>query len=130
MFPAEERGKACASAIAAATGARDRVAALNERRRAETLPVTEMYLGLHIGEVFFGNVGSPNRLDFTVVGPAVNEASRIAAMCRSVDQPLLLSAAFAAALGDAGPRLASVGRYALRGLRHSQELFTLDRGGV
>ncbi|HXU59966.1 MAG TPA: adenylate/guanylate cyclase domain-containing protein, partial [Verrucomicrobiae bacterium] len=87
-------------------------------------------LGLHIGEVFFGNVGSPNRLDFTVVGPAVNEASRIAAMCRSVDQPLLLSAAFAAALGDAGPRLASVGRYALRGLRHSQELFTLDRGGV
>jgi len=130
MFPAEERGKACAAAIAAATGARDRVAALNERRRAETLPVTEMYLGLHIGEVFFGNVGSPNRLDFTVVGPAVNEASRIAAMCRAVDQPLLLSAAFAAALGNAGPPLASVGRYALRGLRHSQELFTLDRGGV
>jgi adenylate cyclase len=130
MFPAQERGKACAAAIAAATGARERVAALNERRSAESLPVTEMYLGLHIGEVFFGNVGSPNRLDFTVVGPAVNEASRIAAMCRSVDQPLLLSAAFAAALGDAGPRLASVGRYALRGLRHSQELFTLDRGGV
>ena len=130
MFPAQERRKACAAAIAAATGARERVAALNERRSAESLPVTEMYLGLHIGEVFFGNVGSPNRLDFTVVGPAVNEASRIAAMCRSVDQPLLLSAAFAAALGDAGPRLASVGRYALRGLRHSQELFTLDRGGV
>jgi len=130
MFPAQERGKACAAAIAAATGARERVAALNERRSAESLPVTEMYLGLHIGEVFFGNVGSPNRLDFTVVGPAVNEASRIAAMCRSVDQPLLLSAAFAAALGNAGPPLASVGRYALRGLRHSQELFTLDRGGV
>jgi adenylate cyclase len=130
MFTAEERGKACSAAIAAATGARERVAALNERRSAESLPVTEMYLGLHIGEVFFGNVGSPNRLDFTVVGPAVNEASRIAAMCRSVDQPLLLSAAFAAALGSTGPRLASVGRYALRGLRHSQELFTLDRGGV
>ncbi len=130
MFPAEERGKACAAAIAAATGARERVAALNERRSAESLPVTEIYLGLHIGEVFFGNVGSPNRLDFTVVGPAVNEASRIAAMCRSVDQPLLLSAAFAAALGNAGPPLASVGRYALRGLRHSQELFTLDRGGA
>ena len=116
MFPAEERGKACAAAIAAATGARERVAALNQRRSAESLPVTEMYLGLHIGEVFFGNVGSPDRLDFTVVGPAVNEASRIAAMCRSVDQPLLLSAAFAAALGNTGPPLASVGRYALRGL--------------
>jgi class 3 adenylate cyclase len=53
-----------------------------------------MYLGLHVGEVFFGNVGSRERLDFTVLGPAVNEASRIAAMCRSVDQPILLSAAF------------------------------------
>ncbi|HEY2111286.1 MAG TPA: adenylate/guanylate cyclase domain-containing protein, partial [Dongiaceae bacterium] len=80
MFPAEERGKACAAAIAAATGARERVVALNQRRSAESLPVTDMYLGLHIGEVFFGNVGSPDRLDFTVVGPAVNEASRIAAM--------------------------------------------------
>jgi class 3 adenylate cyclase len=58
-----------------------------------------MYLGLHVGEVFFGNVGSRERLDFTVLGPAVNEASRIAA-CRSVDQPILLSAAFA----DVGER--------------------------
>ncbi len=41
-----------------------------------------MYLGLHVGEVFYGNVGSRERLDFTVIGPAVNEASRIAAMCR------------------------------------------------
>ena len=48
-------------------------------------------------------------------------------MCRSADQPLLLSTAFAKALGGAGPRLASVGRYALRGVRHAQELFTLDR---
>jgi hypothetical protein len=48
-----------------------------------------MYLGLHVGEVFYGNVGSRERLDFTVIGPAVNEASRIAAMCRSVDQPVL-----------------------------------------
>jgi adenylate cyclase len=54
-----------------------------------------MYLGLHVGEVFYGNVGSRERLDFTVVGPAVNEASRIAAMCRSVDQPVLMSSAFA-----------------------------------
>jgi adenylate cyclase len=127
MFPAEDRAGACAAAIAAAAGATERIGALNDRRGAERLPVTHMYLGLHIGEVFFGNVGGPERLDFTVVGPAVNEASRIAAMCRAVDQPLLVSAAFAAALGDAGPRLASVGRFALRGVRHAQELFTLDR---
>jgi Adenylate and Guanylate cyclase catalytic domain len=57
--------------------------------------ITDMYLGLHVGEVFYGNVGSRERLDFTVIGPAVNEASRIAAMCRSVDQPVLVSSAFA-----------------------------------
>jgi adenylate cyclase len=85
-----------------------------------------MYLGLHVGEVFYGNVGSRERLDFTVIGPAVNEASRIAAMCRSVDQPVLMSAAFAN-VGDIKRGLVSVGRYALRGVSHPQELFTLDR---
>ena len=54
------------------------------------LPVTKPYLGLHIGEVFYGNIGSTERLDFTVIGPAVNEVSRIAAMCRSADQDVLL----------------------------------------
>jgi class 3 adenylate cyclase len=88
-------------------------------------PVTDMYLGLHVGEVFYGNIGSHERLDFTVIGPAVNEASRIAAMCRSADQPLLVSTAFAE-VGDIKSRLVSVGRFALRGVSHSQELFTLD----
>ena len=59
---------------------------LNERRAAAGLPVTDIYLGLHFGEVFYGNIGSTDRLDFTVVGPAVNEVSRIAAMCRAADQ--------------------------------------------
>ena len=49
-------------------------------------------------------------------------------MCRSVDQSMLVSAAFATALSNAGPRLVSVGRYALRGVKRAQELFTLDRG--
>ena len=84
-----------------------------------------MYLGLHVGEVFFGNIGSKDRLDFTVVGPAVNETSRIAAMCRSVDQRILMSAAFAQALDDPS-RVVSVGRFALRGVGRPQELFTLD----
>jgi adenylate cyclase len=65
------------------------------------------------------------RLDFTVIGPAVNEVSRIAAMCRSVDQSILVSDAFAA-VGDNRSRLVSVGRYALRGVGRAQELFTLD----
>ena len=70
-----------------------------------------MYLGLHLGEVFYGNIGSKERLDFTVVGPAVNEVSRIAAMCRSVDQPILISAAFASSVAEERRAFASVGRY-------------------
>ena len=58
--------------------------------------MTQPYLALHVGEVLYGNIGSPERLDFTVVGPAVNEVARIAAMCRSVERDVLLSPAFAA----------------------------------
>jgi adenylate cyclase len=125
IFTAEERTHACGAALSAAIAARGRVDELNRRRTAGGKPVTDMYLGLHVGEVFYGNVGSRERLDFTVIGPAVNEASRIAAMCRSVDQPVLMSSAFAN-VGDIKRRLVSVGRYALRGVAHPQELFTLD----
>jgi adenylate cyclase len=111
--------------LSAAIAARHGVAELKKRRTADGKAVTDMYLGLHVGEVFYGNVGSRGRLDFTVIGPAVNEASRIAAMCRSVDQPVLISSAFAN-VGDITRRLVSVGRYALRGVSHPQELFTLD----
>jgi len=126
IFAADDRMQACNAALSAAIAARQGVAELKKRRRAEDKAVTDMYLGLHVGKVFYGNVGSRERLDFTVLGPAVNEASRIAAMCRSVDQPVLISAAFAN-VGDIQRRLVSVGRYALRGVSHPQELFTLDR---
>src|ERR1700685_826321 len=125
IFTAEDRMHACSAALSAAIAARGAVAELKKRRAADGKPVTDMYLGLHVGEVVYGNVGSRERLDFTVIGPAVNEASRIAAMCRSLDQPVLMSAAFAA-VGDIKRRLVSVGRYALRGVAHPQELFTLD----
>jgi adenylate cyclase len=128
IFPAEDRRRACAAALDAAMAARKAVEALNARRTGEGLPTTEMYLGLHLGVVFYGNIGSKERLDFTVVGPAVNEVSRIAAMCRSVDQPILLSSAFAASGAESGYSFASVGRYALRGVGQPQELFTLDGG--
>src|SRR5213594_2716148 len=126
IFTAEDRGRACHAALAAAVAARRAVAAMNRRRTAEGLPTTDMYLGLHVGEVFYGNIGSKDRLDFTVVGPAVNEVSRIAGMCRSVDQPLLVSSVFAAALGEPKSRLVSVGRYALRGVGRPQDLLTLE----
>jgi len=125
IFPAETRAPACGRALAAALDARKGITALKERRAAEGAPTTDMYLGLHVGEVFYGNIGSHERLDFTVVGPAVNEVSRIAALCRSVDQPLLMSQAFAQALDDPR-RVVSVGRYALRGVGRPQDLFTTD----
>jgi adenylate cyclase len=125
IFTAEDRARGCEAALSAAIAAREGIVELNRRRAAHGKPITDMYLGLHVGEVFYGNVGSRERLAFPVVGPAVNEASRIAAMCRSVDQPVLISSAFAD-VGDIKRRLVSVGRYALRGVARPQELFTLD----
>ena len=128
IFPAEDRARACAEALDAAQEAREAVAALSARRTADGLPATDMYLGLHLGVVFYGNIGSKERLDFTVVGPAVNEVARIAAMCRSVDQPILISSAFASSVAPERRRFSSVGRYALRGVGAPQDLFTLDTG--
>ncbi len=127
IFRADDRAHACCCALRAEANLRGSIKAVNERRAAGGHPVTTVYLGLHIGEVFYGNIGSEDRLDFTVVGPAVNEASRIAAMCRSVDRSAVLSSEFAAATPHPErARLVSVGRYALRGVGRAEELFTLD----
>jgi adenylate cyclase len=123
-------GAACGRALDAAAAARAAMARLNRERTAAALPVTGFTLALHEGEVLYGNVGSRERLDFTVIGPAVNEVSRIQAMSRSLDQPILISASFAAACGQQRARLVSVGRYALRGVGRPQELFTLELPGA
>jgi len=127
IFTVEDRRRAGNAALAAADAARRKLVHLNRQRAEKNLPTAEMYLGLHIGEVFYGNIGSKERLDFTVVDPAVNEVSRTASLRRSVDQPLLVSSAFADALGESHSRLVSVGRYALRGVGRPQGLFTLER---
>ncbi|HET8727843.1 MAG TPA: adenylate/guanylate cyclase domain-containing protein [Alphaproteobacteria bacterium] len=127
IFKTKDPADACRSALRAEADLRRRLEVLNARRAAEGRPVTSVYLGLHIGDVFYGNIGSEDRLDFTVVGPAVNEVSRIAAMCRSVDRSVVLSSDFVAAAPDAErSTFVSVGRYALRGVGRAQELFTLD----
>jgi adenylate cyclase len=127
IFASASGEDACRHAIAAYDLLQDRVAQLNRRRTEAAEPTTQVGVGLHTGEVFYGNIGSRERLDFTVVGPAVNEVARIAAMCRSADREVLLSQAFADAMSrlERG-RLVSVGRYALRGVERPQELFTLD----
>jgi adenylate cyclase len=127
MFPLGE-DHPCAKALDAAEAALRNIDELNGRRRVEGLPWTDFHLALHVGEVLYGNIGSRERLDFTVVGPAVNEVARIEAMCRSLEQRVVISSAFAAAAGDARFRLVSLGRYALRGVRRPEELFTIDPG--
>ena len=127
MFAGEDRTAACRAALAAADAAFGQISELKRQRSARGLPATDLYLGLHLGEVVYGNFGSRERLDFTVVGPAVNEVSRIAGMCSMIDQPVLASSAFFAALGAEQTRLISAGRYALRGVSEPQDLYTIDR---
>jgi adenylate cyclase len=127
MFTGENLGHAKQAALRAEHRFRLNMIALNARRGAEGRAVTSAYVGLHVGEVFYGNIGHDDRLDFTVVGPAVNEVSRIASMCRSVDRELLVSAAFRDGLDAAGQRyLVSTGRFALRGIGRAQDLYTLE----
>ena len=127
MFTNENMAIAKRAALRAEHRFRRNMRAVNARRSSEQRPVTTAHVGLHIGEVFYGNIGSDDRLDFTVVGPAVNEVSRIASMCRSVERELLTSSAFRSGLDAAGRNyLVSTGRFALRGIGRAQELYTLD----
>ena len=127
MFTNPDMALAKRAALRAEHRFRQNMMALNLRRTAETRPTTSAYVGLHVGEVFYGNIGSEDRLDFTVVGPAVNEVSRIASMCRSVDRELLASSAFREGLDATGRGyFVSTGRFALRGIGRAQDLYTLD----
>jgi adenylate cyclase len=130
IFAAEDSARACEAALQAERKMRAKLGELIEQRKREGKAVTTVYLGLHIGDVFYGNIGSRDRLDFTVIGPAVNEAARVAEMCRSARQPTLVTSAFMEAAGATErSRMVSVGRFALRGVERVQELFTLDQAG-
>jgi adenylate cyclase len=127
IFGGAEPEETCRRALVAEARMRERIAALAASRREEGRPTAGVNLGLHIGDVFYGNIGSTTRLDFTVIGPAVNEVSRIVALCRSVERSILLSSDFAAATPESErARLVSVGRFALRGVGRAQDLYTID----
>ena len=85
-------------------------------RAAAGVPAASVDLALHIGEVLYGNVGATDRLDFTVIGPAVNEVARIEALCEPLGRPVLVSAEFAAAVDGRRqpPRVARPPRSARR----------------
>ena len=123
--PEQEHDAAvCRDALVAAAELRAAFPVFNAARERAGKPVMEFGLALHLGEVFYGNIGASDRLDFTVIGPAVNEASRIQALCRSLDRNVLVSSTFRAAAGSE-PGLESLGFHTLRGVREPQELFGL-----
>jgi adenylate cyclase len=127
IFRIEDRPHAetCAAALEAAKEALALMASLAEARRARSLPTPDLDIALHVGHVNYGNVGADARLDFTVIGPAVNEASRIERLCDALGRHLVMSQSFARAADASRHELVSLGRHRLRGVREETELFGL-----
>ena len=125
IFPFREGDSdaACCRALDAAVAGLTAMDRLNADRVADGLEPVALGIALHLGEVTFGNIGAPGRLDFTVIGRAVNEVSRLDALCASLDRPLLTSASFADSCGR--NLLVSMGPYVLRGVSAAQEIFTM-----
>ena len=94
MFPLD-RVAACENALSAVSGACAAMRALNDLRRAAGKEALGFGVGVNIGEVMYGNIGTSARLDFTVIGPAVNAAARLEALTKDVGVCALFSEAFA-----------------------------------
>jgi len=110
---------AAARALAAAEEAERRMRALNAGRAQRDEPVLEFGVGLHVGDVMYGNIGVPERLQFTVIGSAVNEVARLEGLTKELDRPLLVSRAFA----DLCPRpWSSLGSYPRPGVPEPLEV--------
>jgi adenylate cyclase len=110
----------CRAALSAAESAQAALVEENLRRESANLPRIDYGLALHVGDVLYGNIGSETRLDFTVIGPAVNLTARIESMCRQLGRSLLLSSDFVAAAGISAE---SLGTFPLRGVGAEQEIF-------
>jgi adenylate cyclase len=127
IFPTSgehDRMAACRKALAAAQEFCQRAEAENALRRSSGAPSLEHGLALHVGEVAYGNVGAPHRLDFTVIGPAVNRASRLLDLAKRLDQQLLVSQALAR---EVSQPLVDLGRHQLRDVERPQRVFTLPK---
>jgi adenylate cyclase len=121
IFPAvEDPGGACRQALSAARAAEDALAKANAVRAASNLPLINYGIALHIGDVIYGNIGSDTRLDFTVIGPAVNLTARIESLCGGLARQLLLSADF---VRIGAIKATPLGAFSLKGVGTDQEVF-------
>ncbi|MBO0334359.1 adenylate/guanylate cyclase domain-containing protein [Sneathiella sp. CAU 1612] len=128
LTTADERSvqEICKTALDVTEKMKEGVDRLNVKRRDISKPTMELDIALHVGEVMYGNVGSETRLDFTVIGPAVNEVSRIEALCDDLGANLVASGDFVRTCADAAASLRSCGFHELRGVREPIELFRRD----
>jgi adenylate cyclase len=113
---------ACRRALTAALDSIARMDAINAERSAANQAPVEFGVGLHLGDVLYGNIGAQYRLEFTVIGHAANQAARIEGQCKNLGERLLFSAEVAHQLGE---RAVSLGAHALKGVGSPQELFTV-----
>jgi adenylate cyclase len=126
VFPIDDnssRQAACRAAIDAAIDAQSTLASLNHRRRRHGLPEIEFGVGLNVGEVVYGNVGAPDRLDFTVMGPAVNRTARLESLTKEIDRNILFSKEFAELIDDP---VQSFGEHIMKGIAEPQAVFALQ----
>ncbi len=122
IFPLSQPS-ACANLLRAVAEARQAMTALNERNgEAGGRAPLNYGIGVHVGDVMYGNIGSQSRLDFTVIGPAVNMASRLETLTKQLGKPVLLSRAFADFV-ESDFDLERVGEYPVRGFNDPIELF-------
>ena len=127
IFPiGADARKTCTAALSAARQAQAALAEENARRERERRPRIDYGLALHVGDVMYGNIGSDTRLDFTVIGPAVNLTARIESMCRQLGRQLLLSSDFVEAGGISAQ---SLGAFSLKGVGADQEIFAPTPSG-
>ena len=126
-FDDATRAETCDRALDAAAAAMQSLDRLHAGRVRTGKPFAQVDLALHLGDLLYGNVGAVDRLDFTVIGPAVNEVARIETLCEPLGRRVLISAALAAAISDK-TRLEPLGAHVLRGVREAKEIFALRQG--
>jgi class 3 adenylate cyclase len=117
-----EKRAACDAALRAVTAAQAGMAHLDRERSLQGLPPLSFGVALHVGEIFWGNIGAADRLDFTAIGPAVNLVSRLEGLCRPLGRTVLVSGALAA---ETEAPLIAIGTHALRGIGSPCAVFTL-----
>ncbi|MEM7443292.1 MAG: adenylate/guanylate cyclase domain-containing protein, partial [Pseudomonadota bacterium] len=126
IFPIDDpedcQPEPCKNALAAVRDAQSRLDEINNEREEKGEPPLAIGIALHRGDLTYGNVGSERRLDFTVIGTAVNQASRIEDMSKVLKSPIVISSAFAEGIKE---ELVSLGVHELRDFKDKQEIFTL-----